>query len=78
MTHDVELQEVSETRGAVHPDQDSVLQMCAEADGQPVRPGAGTVVGRPRVCDQSAVTPKYVRCSRWRREERGDRPKGRS
>lgn len=78
VTHNVELQEVSETRGAVHPDQDSVLQMCAEADGQPVCPGAGTVVGRPRVCDQSAVPPEYVRCSRWRRDERGDSTKGES
>lgn len=78
VTHDVELQEVSETRGAVHPDQDSILQMCAEADGQPVCPGAGAVVGRPRVRDQSAVPPKYVRRSRWRREERGDSTKGKS
>lgn len=64
MTHNVELQEVSEPRGAVHPDQDSVLQMCAEANGQPVRPRAGTVIGRPRVRDQSAISPKYVRRSR--------------
>lgn len=32
-TYDVELQEVSETRGAIHPHQDSILQVCAEANG---------------------------------------------
>lgn len=45
--------------------------MRAEANGQTVCPRAGAVVGRPRVCDQSAVSPKYVRCSRWREEEKG-------
>lgn len=64
VTYDVQLQEVSETTGAVHPHQDSVLQMCAEADRQPVRPRAGTVIWRPCVRDQSTIPSKYVRCSR--------------
>lgn len=64
MTYDVEFEEVSETRGAVHPHQDSILQLCAEADGQTVCPCAGTIIWWPRVRDQSAISPKYVRCSR--------------
>lgn len=33
LTYDVKLQEVSETRGAIHPHQDSILQVRAEANG---------------------------------------------
>lgn len=33
LTYDVEFQEVSETRGAIHPHQDSILQVRAEANG---------------------------------------------
>lgn len=63
-TYDVKLQEVSEARGAVHPHQDGVLQVRAEANGQAVRPRAGTVVWRPCVRDQPTVSPEYVGGSR--------------
>ena len=50
-TYDLQLQVVSQARGAVHPDQHRVLQVRAEAHRQAVRTRAGPVVGGPRVRD---------------------------
>ena len=50
-TYDLQLQVVSEARGAVHPHQHRVLQVRAEAHCQAVRARARAVVGGPRVSD---------------------------
>lgn len=57
-THDVEHDVVSQTGGAVDADEDAVLDGRTEAHRQPVRPRAGPLVIRPRVCDQ---TPSFAK-----------------
>lgn len=69
-THYLQLEVVSETRGAVHSDQHCVLLLGAEAYGQAVRPRARPVVGWPGVHNQPAITTKNVRSSRCRERER--------
>lgn len=57
-THNVEHDVVPQTRGAVDADEDAVLDGRTEAHCQPVRPCAGPLVIRPRVCDQ---TPSFAK-----------------
>lgn len=59
--YNVQLQVVSEARGAVHPHQHSTALVGAEAHGQAVHPRAGPVIGGPRVGDECSPLPKDVR-----------------
>ena len=56
MQHEV----VSQAGGAVDAHQDALLQRGAEAHRQPVRAGAGPLVGRPPEGDQPAALPEDV------------------
>lgn len=56
----VQLKIVSEPVGALHPHQDGVLLLRAEAHGQPVGAGAGTLVGGPGERDESAALPEDI------------------
>lgn len=58
----VQLQVVSESLGALHPDQNGFLQLRAEAHCQPVCPCARPVIGRPGVCDEGSASPEDVSC----------------
>lgn len=42
---------VAQTRSAVDPDQDAILQGRTEADSQPVCPGARPLIGWPAKCN---------------------------
>lgn len=57
MQHEI----VSQAGGAVDPDQDAVLQGGAEADGQPVRPGARPLVVRPLERNEASSFAEDVR-----------------
>lgn len=65
----VQLKIVSEPMGALHPHQDGVLLLRAEAHGQPVGPGAGTLIGGPGERDESSALPKDVRGPSWEGKE---------
>lgn len=70
MEHDV----VAQTRGAVDANQNAVLDGCAEAHGQPVRPSARPFVVGPRVCDQPpSFTEDVGGASCRNRSEKKDR-----
>lgn len=61
----MQLKIVSEPMGALHPHQDGVLLLRAEAHGQPVGSGAGTLIGGPGECDQSSSLPEDIRGPGW-------------
>lgn len=56
----VKLHIVSETLGALHPHQNGLLQLSAEAHSQPVCPRARTVIRGPRVRDEGSSTAEDV------------------
>lgn len=60
-TYYVQHEVVTQARGAVNPDQDAVFQGGAEADGQPIRPGARPLIGWPVEGDEAASFAKDVR-----------------
>lgn len=62
MTYYVQLQVVSQSLGALHPDQNSFLQLRAEAHCQPVCPSARPVIGWPGICDEGSSSPEDVCC----------------
>ena len=70
----VQLKVVSEPMGALHPHQDGVLLLRAEAHGQPVGSGAGSLVGGPGERDESPPLTEDIRGpgweQRWRERER--------
>lgn len=57
MQHEV----VAQTRRTVNPDQDAIFQGSAEADGQPVRPGAWPLIGWPLEGNEASSFAKDVR-----------------
>lgn len=57
-TYDVEHDKIRQAWGAVDADQDAVVDGGAEANCQPVRPGAWPLVVGPCVCDQ---TPSFAK-----------------
>lgn len=69
----VQLKIVSEPMGALHSHQDGVLLLRAEAHGQSVGSGAGTLIGGPGECDESSALPEDIRGpgweQRWRESE---------
>lgn len=69
----VQLKIVSEPVGALHPHQDGVLLLRAEAHGQPVGAGAGALVGGPGERDESAALPEDIGGPGWRREKERER-----
>lgn len=60
-TYYVQHEVVTQARGAVNPDQNAVFQGGAEADGQPIRPGARPLIGWPVEGDEAASFAKDVR-----------------
>lgn len=58
----VQLQVISQSPGTLHPDQNSLLQLCAEAHCQPVCPCARPVIGWPGICDEGSASPEDVCC----------------
>lgn len=62
---------VPQAGSTVDADQDALLQGGAEAHGQPVRAGAGPLVGRPHERDEASALPEDVRCPSWRRRGEG-------
>lgn len=70
LTHNLKLQVVSQTRGAVHPNQDCILLLGAEADSQPVCSCAWSVIGWPCVHNKPSITSEYVCGSRCIKKER--------
>lgn len=57
--------------GALHPHQDGILLLRAEAHGQPVGSGAGTLIGGPGKCDEGPALPENI-CGpgwEWRQRE---------
>lgn len=64
-TYYLKLKVVSQARRAVHPQQNGVFLLGAEPEGQPVRPGAGTLVRRPRVDHHTSVTAKDIGGPSW-------------
>ena len=67
------LQVVSQSLRALHPDQHSVLELRAEAHGQPVCPGARPVVGRPGVRDEGSSPAEDVRRPSYRGTREGEK-----
>lgn len=66
----VQLQIISESLGALHPDQNGFLQLCAEAHCQPVCPCTRPVIGWPGVRDEGSASPEDVSCpSCWEKEK---------
>lgn len=66
----MQLKVVSEPVGALHPHQDGVLLLRAEAHGQPVGAGAGTLVGGPGERDESAALPEDIGGPGWGERQR--------
>lgn len=62
LSYYVQLQVVSQSLGALYPDQNGFLQLRAEAHCQPVCPRARPVIGWPGVCDEGSASSKDVRC----------------
>lgn len=60
MSYYVQLQVVAQSLGALHPDQNSFLQLRAEAHCQPVCPSARPVIGWPGICDEGSSSPEDV------------------
>lgn len=72
MSYYVQLQVVAQSLGALHPDQNCLLQLRAEAHRQPVCPSARPVVGRPGVRDEGSASAEDVCCPSCKT---GERPK---
>lgn len=58
----VQLQVISQSLGALYPDQNCLLQLRAEAHCQPVCPCARPVIGWPGICDEGSASPEDVSC----------------
>lgn len=58
----VQLKIVSQSRGALHPDQDGLLLLGAEAHGQAVGSCAWPLIGSPGEGDESPSFPKDISC----------------
>lgn len=56
---------VAQTRSAVDPDQDAILQGRAEAHSQPVGPGARPLIGWPAECNEASSFTKDICCPSW-------------
>ena len=67
----VQLQVVPQSLGALHPDQDGLLQLRAEAHCQPVCPCARPVIGGPGICDEGSSSPEDVSCPSCKITKRG-------
>lgn len=70
-TYYVQHEVVTQTRRAVNPDQDAIFQGGAEANGQPVRPGAWSLVGWPLEGNEASSFAKDVRRPSWTEEGGG-------
>lgn len=58
----MKLQIVAQSFRTLHPDQNCLLQLCAEAHCQPVCPCARPVIGWPGVRDEGSSSPEDVSC----------------
>lgn len=61
-TYYVQHEIVPQTRCAVNPNQDAIFQGGAKANGQPVSPGARSLIGWPLECNEASSFAKDVRC----------------
>lgn len=68
-TYYVQHEVVTQTRCTVNPDQDAIFQGGAEANGQPVRPGARPLTGWPGECNEASSFAKDVRRPGWKKQE---------
>lgn len=64
-THYLQLEVVSEARRTVHPEQNGMFLLGAEAKGKSVRPGAGTFIRGPCVNHHTSITAKDVSSPSW-------------
>lgn len=64
-TYYLQLKVVSQARRAVHPEQNGVFLLGAEAKGEPVCPGAGAFIGGPRVNHHASIAPKDISSPSW-------------
>lgn len=61
-TYYVQHEVVTQTGRAVNPDQDAIFQGSAEADGQSVGSGTGSLIGWPLECNEASSFAKDVCC----------------
>lgn len=73
VTYYVQLQVISQSFSTLYPDQNSLLQLRAEAHCQPVCPCARPVIGWPGICDEGSASPEDVGCPscKTQRKENG-------
>lgn len=72
-TYYLQLKVVSQARRTVHPQKNGVFLLGAEPKGEPVRPGAGTLVRGPRVNYHPSITAKDISCPSWSQTDKNSR-----
>lgn len=68
-TYYVQHKIVPQTRSTVNPDKNAIFERGAEANGQPVCPGARSLIGWPLESNEAPSFTKDVRRSGWTKQE---------